>query len=112
MEEFKKENGIMSDKDMLLKNLQIELEKYKINQIEMLQEVSILFPQFNNVSLGRHIANLDNNSAKIITVLLYEADNAVKNDEILKMEEWLSLKLKTKDIKIVRYKEEGLNDER
>ena len=102
LNEIGNQNKILSEKDFIIKNLQNELRKYKVDNDHTLKEVSILFPELKNVSLGRHIINQHSDSAKIITVLMYQIENKKAKIEKDKIKQWLNQKLNTEDVIIVK----------
>ena len=102
LDELGKQNKSLSDKDILINNLHNELNKYKFNNPETIKEITILFPELKNISIGRHISNVNTDSSKTEIVLLYQTDDKIKKFDTEKLQQWLSQKLKTTDIKIVR----------
>ena len=102
LDELGKQDKILSDKDILINNLHNELNKYKFNNPETIKEITILFPELKNISIGRYISNVNTDSSKTEIVLLYQTDDRIKKFDTEKLQQWLSQKLKTTDIKIVR----------
>ncbi len=94
------QNKVMSDKDIVINNLQKELKQYKLDNTEVLKEMAILFPELKDVSLGKLLTPVGQDSVKTTLVMLYQSDKA--KVDIEKIHKWLSQKLKTKDIKIVK----------
>lgn len=78
------------------------MNKYKFNNPETIKEITILFPELKNISIGRYISNVNTDSSKTEIVLLYQTDDRIKKFDTEKLQQWLSQKLKTTDIKIVR----------
>ena len=102
LDELGKQDKILSEKDILINNLHNELNKYKLDNTETIKEITILFPELKNVSIGRHITNANTDSSKIITVFLYQTDRKTKYIDTEKLKKWLSQKLKTTDIETVQ----------
>ena len=102
LDELGKQDKILSEKDILINNLHNELNKYKFNNPETIKEITILFPELKNISIGRYISNVNTDSSKTEIVLLYQTDDRIKKFDTEKLQQWLSQKLKTTDIKIVR----------
>lgn len=94
------QNKVMSDKDIVINNLQKELKQYKLDNTEVLKEMAILFPELKDVSLGKLLTPVGQDSVKTTLVMLYQSDKA--KVDIEKIHKWLSQKLKAKDIKIVK----------
>lgn len=102
LHELNQQNKHLSEKDILIERLQKELEEYKLNQTEILQEMGILFPELQNVSIGKHTVNQQTDSVKEITVLLYQTERKNIKIDQEKIERWLSQKLKTKEVKLIK----------
>ena len=101
LNELGNQNKVLSEKDILINNLQTELNEYKVSNTETLKEIAILFPELSNVSLGKHQVNTNTDSVKVITVFLYQIDNKI-NLDTNKLEKWLSQKLNTNNIELVK----------
>lgn len=101
LNELSNQNKVLTEKDLLINNLRQELNIYKLDNTDLLNEIEILFPELVNISLGKHQNNQKNNKNKITTVLLYNTNNKEDIDS-LKLKKWLVEKLKTKDIILVK----------
>lgn len=88
---------VLTEKDILINNLEKELSEYRIDNTETLKEIEILFPTLKNVSIGRHLINQNTDSLKTITVVLYKNDKKAKI-ETEKIKNWLSQKLKQSEV--------------
>lgn len=97
MNELGNQNKVLTEKDILINNLQKELSEYRIDNTETLKEIAILFPTLKNVSIGRHLINQNTDSLKTITVVLYKNDKNAKI-ETEKIKNWLSQKLKLSEV--------------
>jgi hypothetical protein len=102
LNELRKQNKTLTDKDIIINNLNQELNEYKIDNTETLKELAILFPELKDVSIGRHITNPNTDSTTTLTVLLYQTDKSKQEIDIKKIDLWLKQKFKTDDIKIVQ----------
>jgi uncharacterized hydrophobic protein (TIGR00271 family) len=100
LNELGKQNKVVSDKDILINNLQKELNQYKLDNTELIKEMTILFPELQDVSIGKHITHVNKDSIKTTLVMLYHTDKA--KVDIDRIQKWLNQKLKTQDIKIVK----------
>ncbi|HRH35214.1 MAG TPA: DUF389 domain-containing protein, partial [Catalimonadaceae bacterium] len=95
------QNRVLTEKDILINDLQKELNDYKISDGELLSEISILFPELKNTSFGRHQIHANTDSAKVITVMLFQEDGKVKPD-YGKIERWLEQKLRSNQVELVK----------
>lgn len=89
-------------KDILIHKLKNELQHYKAENADVLKEVSILFPEMKNVSIGKHIMPEQTNSVKEITVLLYQTNKNKTPIDSVKITTWLQHKLNTKNVLLVK----------
>jgi TIGR00341 family protein len=103
LNELGNQNKVLTEKDILINNLQNELKEYKTDDRETLKEIAILFPELKNVSFGKHRINLNTDSAKVMTVVLYQTSARTKTDTE-KISKWLSQKLQTEKVVLVRQK--------
>lgn len=90
----------LTEKDIMINNLQNELKIYKMDNPGLMKELSILFPQMKEVSFGVHTLAEDTDSARLETVMLYKDSINLKSDSI-KLRQWLQQKLHTKNIVLV-----------
>lgn len=102
LDELNNQNKNLSEKDILINNLQNELGDYKFDNSDIQKELKILFPELKNVSLGKHLLNQNTDSTKIITVVLYQIDNKKENVDTEKIRNWLNQKLKTTNVKLIK----------
>ncbi len=102
LDELGKQNKTFSEKDILINTLQRELNEYKIDNTETIKEVAILFPELKDISIGKHLTNPNTDSAKIVTVLLYQTDYKSPKIDTNKINQWLRQKLKTAALKVVK----------
>lgn len=102
LDELNNQNKNLSEKDVLINNLQNELGEYKFDNSDIQKELKILFPELKNVSLGKHLLNQNTDSTKIITVVLYQIDNKKENVDTEKIKNWLNQKLKTTNVKLIK----------
>lgn len=102
LDELGKQNKVLSDKDILISNLQKELNEYTIDNTETIKEIAILFPELKDISIGKHILNPNTDSTKTTTVLLYSTDNKKLKVDVKKIGQWLGQKFHTNEIKLVK----------
>lgn len=96
--EINKKESAISEKDVVINNLNSELGKYKIEDPKITKEIGILFPDVKDISLGRLEQYPDTDSMNIQVVLLYSSKNSDNND---KLKEWLSTRLDSKNVQVL-----------
>ncbi|MFA6260676.1 MAG: DUF389 domain-containing protein [Bacteroidia bacterium] len=103
LNEIGNQNKNITEKDILINNLQKELAEYKIDYSEACKEIEILFSEFKNVSMGKHFINQNTDSAGVITVILYQTTTEYVIADTEKIEKWLIQRLKSPQVKLIRY---------
>lgn len=102
LNELNNQNKNLSEKDVLINNLQNELGEYKFDNSDIQKELKILFPELKNVSFGKHLLNQNTDSTKVLTVVLYQIDNKKENVDTEKIRNWLNQKLKITNVKLIK----------
>lgn len=102
LNELNNQNNNLSEKDIVINNLQNELGEYKFDNSDILKELKILFPELKNVSIGKHLLNQNTDSTKVLTVVLYHIDNKKENIDTEKIKNWLNQKFKTTNVKLIK----------
>lgn len=102
LNELTNQDKILTEKDIIINNLQKELEEYKIDNTETLKEIAILFPELKNVTMGKQIINQNTDSSKLITVMLYQSDSSDTKTDTEKIKRWLNQKLQDTEIILVK----------
>lgn len=100
LNELNTQQTVVSEKDLVINNLQQELSLYKFDNISVLREIEILFPEMKNVSIGRQLAETDKDSTFLETVVIYDAEKH-KEEEEIKLKKWLEQKLALKNVVVV-----------
>lgn len=100
LNELGAQNKALSEKDIIINNLQNEIKEFKFDDTETYKEIGILFPEAKNVSIGKFLLFPNSDSAKIETVVLFRHQEKEKTDT-LKLKKWLIQKLSTNNIKLV-----------
>ncbi|MDO4763938.1 MAG: DUF389 domain-containing protein [Flavobacteriaceae bacterium] len=99
--EINKQNTQFSEKDLVIQKLREELGQYKVEQPHLAKEIKILFPEIENISIGKLNSYNKKDSSYVNTVVLYQANKEI-NEQQLK--NWLSTKLEDNSLKLVKQK--------
>lgn len=99
--ELGNQNKSITEKDVIIHNLQNEIRSYKFDDNEFYKETKILFPELKDVSIGKHLVNVNTDSVANYYVFLYKTDKK-NNVDIDKLKLWLTEKWKTENIKIIK----------
>lgn len=97
--ELNKNNSNLSEKDIQINLLNKELNEYKVADSEMIEEVQILFPEIDEISLGKINSFTKNDSTYQRTLILYASEDSVDEE---KLKKWLVTKFKDKKIDVLK----------
>lgn len=101
LNEIGKKDNILSEKDIMINNLRNELDKYSVKDSGVVKEMVILFPKFQNVSIGKITDFPNTDSARLATIVMYSSEKEDKDDEE-KLKQWMSQKLADRNTKVIR----------
>ena len=105
LSEINKNKSSLSSKEVMIKNLTDELEKYKPTDATFAKEMQVLFPSIDDFYFGKlnHLSNKD--SLQTATVLLYTLKkDTIKGKEVVKeidaarLQQWLAEKFGDKKV--------------
>lgn len=102
LNELGNQDKILSEKDIAINSLRLELSKYQINNTEIMNEISILFPELKDVSIAKHLVSQDVDTSESIWLLLYKTDSEDIDIDSEKITNWLQQKLQASQIKLVK----------
>lgn len=98
LSEIKKNNNNISEKDIAISNLRLELDRYKVSDSTLRQELQILYPAMRNVSYGKIEQYPDTDSAHLQFVLLYTG-NEINRPQL---KSWLEKRLNEKHVELLQ----------
>ncbi len=89
-------------KDITINQLKNEIASNKYNNIALLEEIKIIFPEIENISISNHNFNVTIDSSYVIPVLIYESKTNLSEASKLKLQMWLQKRLAKKQIEIYK----------
>ena len=80
----------VGEKDLIISSLSSEISRYKVEDATLMQEMKILFPELETVSVAKtqQLVKADSTASQII--LVYTAEKSVDTE---KLRNWLSARL-------------------
>ncbi|EEI93045.1 hydrophobic domain protein [Sphingobacterium spiritivorum ATCC 33300] len=102
LEEINKRSENLSQKDIAIRNLTNELAMYKFDDPKLINEIDILFPEIKVYSVGKQLHVIRQDSTVVNTVLLYEAESPLTDENKSKLQTWLGSRINDPHIEIVR----------
>jgi uncharacterized hydrophobic protein (TIGR00271 family) len=97
LNEIHYQNKSLSEKDMLIKNLQEELLKYTFQNSSILKELNILYPELTKTSIGRQTDQNGNNKIFIS----YSSKTDIDKEKKEKIKKWLQERLNDNTVEIL-----------
>ncbi|SFO25643.1 uncharacterized hydrophobic domain-containing protein [Paenimyroides ummariense] len=101
LKELGKQDHVLTEKDLTINNLRTELNRYKVEEPGLRKEMEILFPELQSVTLGKIERYAETDSAKMNWLVLYRTQNEKETADSPKIKQWLSERLKTKNILLI-----------
>lgn len=102
LSEINKQNKSVSEKDLTINSLQNELNQYKIEEPEIVQELTILFPEMKNVLIGKLEKYSGTDSTRIQLVVVYEQENEKQSFDKNKVSNWLNKRFPGNTVLLVK----------
>lgn len=90
----------LSEKDVIINNLQKELRMFRWDKPELLDEIKLLFPSIQKVSIG-NLYTRNSDSTYLETIFTYTGPR-LTNAEEKKLQGWIQLKNQGKPVRITR----------
>lgn len=101
LNEINSQKNTVSEKDIQINVLKEELSKYKMDNPELVKEIGILFPEVQEISLGKLQTFYKPDSTGVETAFIYESHTKIDEE---KLKEWLENKLKINNIIVIKTK--------
>lgn len=101
LNEINKKEQNISDKDLRIKQLNAELNKYQINTPNLQQNIQVLFPQIMSYSIGIQNKIISQDSVNNTISLIYQADKKLSPEESLKLENWMKIQFPEREVTII-----------
>ena len=95
----------MDSKDITINQLKNEIASNKYNDKALLDEIKIIFPEIENISISNHGFNQNTDSAYVRPILIYDSKTNLSNESRKKLKLWLQKRLSKAKIEI--YKQEN-----
>lgn len=94
------QNQFVNQHEITIQSLRNELSTYDLKNRDLIDEMELLYPAIKPYSLGKQLVYINKDSSQYEYFLLFNAD--IKEDELTNLKKWLSYKLKTKNINIIK----------
>ncbi|MCY0969188.1 DUF389 domain-containing protein [Chryseobacterium wangxinyae] len=101
LNEINKNNNNISEKDVAISNLRLELDSYKISDSTLRKEIQILYPDISSLSYGKIEQYPRTDSMKLQFVVIYSGENINQ----LQFKNWLKSRLNEENVEIIKNSE-------
>lgn len=99
LREISLKNSDVSEKDLKINELQNALNEYRVDNPELISEVRILFPEMENISVGKMQDFVSKDSVVLKTYLIYKSTKKIDEE---KLKRYLENRLKVKDLMLLK----------
>ncbi len=98
--EVAKSDIVIDEKDKQIEALKNEIAKNTFNDKEIFEEVKIIFPTIQSISIAKHNTT-SNDTTLIKTVFLYQANPKLEESEKTKLYNWLQKRLAASNFEVI-----------
>lgn len=105
MENNATEKAKENEKDIMILSLENKLKSNTYNNKALREEITILFPEVNNISVANHVFNENSDSTLTKTVAVYRSTKNLNSIDEEKLKQWLKKRISKDNIEIYRQKE-------
>ena len=89
-------------KDIKIARLEKAINENKYDNVALLSETKIIFPEIKNISISNHVFNSDSKSLLILPVLIYNSKTDLSQESLKKLKLWMQKRLGKDNIEIYR----------
>lgn len=100
LNEVAKNDIVIDEKDKQIVALKNEIAKNTFDDKEVFEEVKIIFPTIQTISIANHNTT-SNDTALIKTVFLYQANPKLNETEKIKLYNWLQKRLSASNLEVI-----------
>lgn len=101
LNEINKKEQNLSEKDIRIKQLNAELNKYQMNTPNLQENIKILFPQITSYSIGVQNKIITADSAINTISLIYIADKKLSEEEFIKLQNWMKIQFPEREVAVI-----------
>lgn len=101
LSELGKQNVSISEKDFTIDKLQQELDRYRVNEPGLLNEMGILFPSLKGIAIGKVEKYVESDSSRVDVIVLYNSNTEFESNDKVKLKNWLQERLKVEEVFLV-----------
>lgn len=99
------QNAFVNQSDIIIQSLRNELATYDLQGKGITQELDILYPDLKPYSLGKQLVYINKDSADYAYFLIHRS--ALSPEKLSALKDWLTYKLKTNQINILKSEPEA-----
>lgn len=100
LNEVTKKEIILEEKDKKIAELENEIAKNKYDEKQLFEEVKIIFPNINSISIANH-KTIQNDTLINNTIFLYKTNSKLNEIEKTKLKYWLQKRLTLTNLEII-----------
>ncbi len=87
------ENEVLRNNETVISQLQNQLSKYRLSTQNIFPEAEAIFPQLESISLGKQEVFTTADTTFFIPVAFYQSQKPMKNNDLVRLQKWLQVKL-------------------
>ena len=92
----------INEKDIIIARLEKAINENKYNNVALLAETKILFPEIEDISISNHLFNNDSKAPLTLPVLIYTSKTELSQESMQQLKHWMEKRLSKEKIEIYR----------
>jgi predicted XRE-type DNA-binding protein len=102
LSQIKSSENEMNVKDVKIMQLEKQLTRNKFDNRQILNEILVLFPDVNSLSINKTALVNQKDSTVTITAVIYDSTKILSGNDTEKLKMWLNERLSVKDVELFR----------
>lgn len=98
--QIKNDNANVDEKDALIARLRKEIQGNKFDNESLFNEVKILFPSLNDISISNHSFNFNQVKGNVIPVVIYSSEKSLSKEDFEKLKQWIKIRIKNNNVEV------------
>ena len=102
LNQIKSSENELNIKDVKIMHLEKEIARNKLNSRQILNEISVLFPQIKSISITKSSLIDQKDSIAPLTAVIYDGPKSLSAEDSEKLKKWLNERLTVKDVALFK----------
>lgn len=102
MAQTNSDNEVKQKNEQTILDLSNQLKIHSLGDENIFPEVNTLFPKIASISMANQYVYSQNDTSKLMPIVIYQSNTPLHKDELEKFNNWLKIKLKADTLQIIK----------